>query len=272
VLTRDEQQELQIQKRTSPPSKVVHDAILNEGREELKRPTSALFWSALAAGLSMGLSLAAEGLLAAHLPETPWQPLVTKFGYTIGFLIVVLGRQQLFTENTLTAVLPLMIERSASTFLNMLRLWGVVLAGNLAGSLLFAWFAMTTNAFDEPVRREFVRIGHDAMAYTFGDVLVRGIVAGWIIALMVWLLPFAEAARFFVIVTLTYVVGIAKLSHIIAGSTETFALAIVGEKFWWEVLAGYTLPTLIGNMVGGVALVAALNHAQVVAGTRGNDE
>jgi formate/nitrite transporter FocA (FNT family) len=244
---------------------------LKEGEEELKRPSSALFWSALAAGVSMGLSMAAEGRLASHLSENPWRPLVSKFGYTIGFLIVVLGRQQLFTENTLTAVLPLMSERSGSTFVNMLRLWGIVLAGNLAGSLVFAWFAVSTNAFDEPVRREFVRIGHEAMAYGFGDVLVRGIVAGWMIALMVWLLPFAEAARFFVIVRLTYIVGIAKLSHIIAGSTETFALAVVGDKFWWEVLAGYTLPTLIGNTLGGVALVAALNHAQVVAGQRGED-
>jgi formate/nitrite transporter FocA (FNT family) len=271
LLTRDQQQELQVQKRTSPPSKVVHDAILSEGREELKRPSSALFWSALAAGLSMGLSLAAEGLLAAHLPDAPWRPLVSKFGYTLGFLIVVLGRQQLFTENTLTAVLPLMHERNGATLLNMLRLWGVVLVGNLAGSLLFSWFALSTNAFDQPVRAEFIRIGHDAMAYTFGDVAVRGIVAGWMIALMVWLLPFAEAARFFVIVTLTYVVGLARLSHVIAGSTETFALAFAGEKMWWEVLGGYTLPTLIGNTIGGVALVAALNHAQVVAGGRGED-
>jgi hypothetical protein len=162
VLTRDEQQELQVQKRTSPPSKVVHDAILSEGREDLKRPGSVLFW------------------------EPSWQPLVSRFGYAIGSLIVVLGRQRLFTENALTAVLPLMHERNGSAFLNMLRLWGVV----LAGSPLFAWFALSTNAFDETVR----------------------------------LLPFAEAARFLVI---------------IAGSTETFAL------------------------------VAALNHAQVVAGAGG---
>src|SRR3954453_15635744 len=88
--------------RASPGGEVVYKAIMREGEDELDRPSSALFWSGLAAGLSMGFSLIAEGLLRAHLPDAPWRPTVAKFGYSLGFLIVVLGRQQLFTENTLT--------------------------------------------------------------------------------------------------------------------------------------------------------------------------
>jgi formate/nitrite transporter FocA (FNT family) len=250
---------------------VVHQAILKEGCEELGRPTSALFWSALAAGLSMGLSMAAEGVLRSHLPDAPWRPLIGKLGYPVGFLVVVLGRQQLYTENTLTAVLPLMVEKRFRTLRNMLRLWGVVALGNLTGAFLFACFVMWTNAFDEGIRHEFARLGDEALAVAFGDVVVRGILAGWMIALIVWLLPFAEAARFFVIGAITYVVGLGELSHVIAGAAEVFASAAAAQKSWWDAFAGFVLPSFIGNTIGGVTLVAALNHAQVVAGGKRQD-
>src|SRR3954470_13238973 len=97
-------QEQEAQERSSPSGKVVYKAILKEGEDELERPSSALFWSGLAAGLSMGFSFLTEALLHAHLPHANWSPMVSKFGYAMGFLIVILGRQQLFTENTLTPI------------------------------------------------------------------------------------------------------------------------------------------------------------------------
>jgi formate/nitrite transporter FocA (FNT family) len=83
---------------------------------------------------------------------------------------------------------------------------------------------------------------------------------------MVWLLPAAEMARLWVIIIITYLVGLAGLSHIVAGSTEMFYLATTGAAAWGDVIVGYILPSLLGNIVGGVALVAALNYAQVVSG------
>ncbi|HYE15513.1 MAG TPA: formate/nitrite transporter family protein [Pyrinomonadaceae bacterium] len=253
-------------RRSAPSGKVVYKAILSEGESELERPSSALFWSGLAAGLSMGFSMIAEGLLQAHLPDAPWRPLVAKFGYSVGFLIVVLGRQQLYTENTLTPVLSLLQRKDASTFANVMRLWAVVLVANLLGALLVAAVASRTTAFDEPTRAAFAEIGAKAMEHDFWTTMLRGVFAGWLIALMVWLLPFAETARVWVIVIITYVVGLGNFSHIIAGSVETFALAFAGRAAWGEVFGGYVLPTLVGNTLGGVTLVATLNHAQVVSG------
>src|SRR5579862_8081883 len=97
-------EEKQVQERVAIGAHIVHETIRREGEDELKRSWSALAWSGLAAGLSMGFSLVAEGLLAAYLPNTRWQPLIAKLGYSVGFLIVTLGRQQVFTESTLTAV------------------------------------------------------------------------------------------------------------------------------------------------------------------------
>ncbi len=266
-----QKEEQEITERSSPSGKIVYKAIHKEGVDELERSSSALFWSGLAAGLSMGFSLVAEGLLRSHLPDKPWRPLIVKLGYSVGFLIVILGRQQLFTENTLTPILPLLQEKTSKCFMNVLRLWTVVLLANLLGALIFAWAVMRTNAFDGHIRHTFIEIGHDAIRNGFATTMWRGVFAGWLIALMVWLLPFAEAARIFVIIIITYVVGLGQFSHIIAGAVEVFALAAAGEKPWGTVFGGFLVPTLIGNIIGGVTLVAALNHAQVVSGEGGED-
>jgi formate/nitrite transporter FocA (FNT family) len=264
----DERQSIheEAEERSAPSGKVVYKAILGEGEDELKRPSSALFWSGLAAGLSMGFSLIAEGLLRAHLPDAHWRPMIAKFGYSIGFLIVILGRQQLFTENTLTPILPLLQRKDGKTLANVGRLWSIVLLANLIGGAAVACAVIKTPAFESSVRATFIELGQAAMSHPFGTVLIKGVFAGWLIALMVWLLPFAEAARVHVIIIITYLVGLGELSHIIAGSIEVFVLAWAGVRPWTEVLGGYVLPALIGNVLGGVTLVAALNHAQVVAG------
>jgi len=135
---KEEIEEKQIQERVSIGAHVVHETIRREGEDELNRTSSALAWSGLAAGLSMGFSLVAEGLLAAGLPHARWATLISKLGYSVGFLIVVLGRQQLYTETTLTVVLPLLSRRDMKTALSLLRLWGIVLLANLVGTYLFA--------------------------------------------------------------------------------------------------------------------------------------
>jgi formate/nitrite transporter FocA (FNT family) len=266
-----DQHDQEAQERSSPSGKVVYKAILTEGEDELKRPSSALFWSGLAAGLSMGFSLITEGLLRAHLPQARWTPLITKFGYPIGFLVVVLGRQQLFTENTLTPILPLLKKKNSETIFNVLRLWSVVLIANLVGALAIGIAVAKTNAFDPSVRESFAQLGHNAMAHGFGTVLWRSVFAGWLVALMVWLLPFAEAARVWVIIIITYLIGLGSFPHVIAGSVNVFALAAAGHKAWSEAILNYVIPSLIGNIIGGITLVAALNHAQVVAGGDGED-
>ena len=262
------QEEREAESRASPPGRVVYMAILAEGEDELERSSAQLFWSGIAAGLSMGFSLFAEALLTAHLPDQPWRMLVAKFGYCFGFLVVVLGRQQLFTENTLTPILPLLQHRSAKTLVNVLRLWWWVLLANLIGALGVAFTAVELPLFDDAVRAAILEIGRQEIGHGFATTFVRGILAGWLLALMVWLMPFAESGRIWVIVLISYLVGIGEFSHIIAGSLSVFAHAIAEKSSWLDVAGGFVAPTLLGNIVGGVTLVAALNHAQVTAGDR----
>jgi formate/nitrite transporter FocA (FNT family) len=250
-------------RRSSPAAAVVYEAIRQEGEEELGRNSAALVWSGLAAGLSMGFSFLMEALISLYVPDTEWKPLVTKFGYCIGFIIVVLGRQQLFTENTLTPVLPLLNRKDRRTLLQVFRLWTVVLTSNIAGTALFALLMHAMGHFQVELGMELTSIGMKVYASTFSATLLTGVFAGWLIALMVWLLPFAETGRVTIIVLVTYVVGLGGFAHIIAGSVNAFYILIEGGASLTVFLTHFFLPTLLGNITGGVAFVAAINHAQV---------
>lgn len=264
----NERQMEEAEHRTSVQVLVVHEAIRKDGEEELQRPVSALAWSGLAAGLSMGFSFLAQALFQAYLPPAKWTPLLTNFGYPFGFLIAIIGRQQLFTENTLTAIIPLLALRDLRTFLSVLKVWGVVLIANLAGASLFAWVIAAAPILKPELAASLTSVAAGASDVTPGIAVLRGIFAGWLIAMVVWMNAATDSSRISIIVMFTYLVGLAGLTHIVAGSVECVYLVAKGNMTWLAAIGGYMLPTLAGNILGGVALVSALNHAQVIAGAR----
>ena len=260
-------EEEEVEQRTSVKAHVVHEAVRRDGDTEFERPASALATSGLAAGLSMGFSFIGEGILRSHLPDTPWRPLVAKLGYSFGFLIVILGRQQLFTENTLTAVLPVLVRRNWISLWHMLRLWGIVLAANLLGAHIVAWVLGNTQSFPPAVQAVFAQIAHESFSVTPEQAILRGVFAGWLIAMLVWMRAAIDNGQIPLIVIVTYVVGLGGFTHVIAGSIEVLFLVMTGAVSWTGYLMRYLLPVLLGNIIGGVSMVAVVNHAQVVAGT-----
>lgn len=245
---------------------ITFEVIRRRGEEELARPLAALFFSGLAAGLSMGFSLLAEGFLHTFLPDAAWAPLVSKLGYSVGFLMVILGSQQLFTENTLTAIIPLLARRTRRALVDVAQLWVVVLAANLIGAFIFAWGIANTSVLDPAVHDSLHVIGLVAADGSFWQLVLQGIMAGWLIALMVWMLPATQGGKTAIIVLMTYLIGLGGFPHIIAGSVEVlYAVAHDGLP-WSRYLFHWVPATLLGNVIGGVALVSALNYAQVFAG------
>lgn len=262
-LSPDEEKE--VRKRSSLRAAVVFETVRREGETEVSRPALALAFSGLAAGLSMGASLVGTGVLRASLPDVPWRTLIENLGYTLGFLIVILGRQQLFTENTLTAILPVLDDPDKpKKLLQMLRLWGIVLVTNVIGAAIFAEVVANTAMFEPKVKAAFLQIGLQALHPTFGEIVWRGILAGWLIALVVWLLPAAGPQRVWIIIIITWLVGAAGLSHIIAGSVEALYVVAAGSWPWTQYVTNFLVPVFIGNCIGGVGLVAILNYGQVV--------
>src|SRR5438045_1488146 len=165
--------------RSSTTAKVVHEAIRLEGTEELERPSSSVAWSGLAAGLTMGCSMLGQGLLMAHLPDAPWRPLVAAFGYSLGFLFVTMGRQQLFTETTLTVMLPVLHKTHGVA--DVVRYWVIVFAANIVATILFAAAANIPGLFKPDQLAAFTELGRKAAEPGFGGVLLKGVLAGWLI-------------------------------------------------------------------------------------------
>jgi formate/nitrite transporter FocA (FNT family) len=250
----------QAARHSTPRALVIHEIIREEGEQELERSNTGLALSGLAGGLTMGFSFLAEALLRASLPDTPWRHSVESFGYSVGFIIVVLGRQQLFTENTLTAVLPVVTRRDLSTLLSAGRLWAIVLVANLFGTWLFAAMIHVHLVFTPDVEVALQSIAVEAIPPIFYATLLKAFFAGWLIALMVWILPSAQSARLITILIITYVVSLAHLSHIVAGSSEAAYSVLSGTATFGQYFIYFLLPTLIGNIVGGVVLVTVLNH------------
>jgi formate/nitrite transporter FocA (FNT family) len=240
---------------------VIHEIVRDQGEEELERSFNGLAWSGVAAGLSIGFSFLAQATLQAHLPDTAWRPLVSGFGYSVGFLIVILGRQQLFTETTLTAVIPALTRRNAHTTLLTLRVWAIVLTANLAATWVFAGIAAQAGVFPAPTMQAMTDLSAHALAGTFWHTMLTGGSAGWLIGLMVWLLPAADASRALIIILLTYVIAICQFPHIIAGSVEAAFGVFTGHATIGDYVFSFLIPTLLGNAAGGTILAALLNHA-----------
>lgn len=218
-----------LRERVAIGAQVVYEAVRLEGEDEMKRPAVALAWSGLAAGLSMVFSLFSEAALTRYLPQATWRPLVARAGYAVGFLIVILGRQQLFTENTLTVILPLLLHKDRTTMMKVLRLWVIVLSANIVGTFLFAAVVARGHFLEPGIQQSLMEVAATHIGPEFWTVLLRALFAGWLVALMVWMLPDAASSRVVVILIIMYLIGIASLNHVIAGSATVFYLVSVGK-------------------------------------------
>jgi formate/nitrite transporter FocA (FNT family) len=250
---------------TAPRALILHEIVREDGEAALTRTPGALALSGLAGGLSMGFSFLAQSLIRADLPDRPWAHLIDSFGYSIGFIIVILAQQQLFTESTVTAMLPVLTRRSLAVFGATARLWIIVLVANLIGTWIFAGLLLPEGIFRDDVVRTLGREAIGAVPDGFGPTFLKAVFAGWLIALMVWLLPSARSARLLTVLIVAYLVSLARLSHIVAGSVEASYAVMSGSIPVADYFVKFMAPTLLGNIVGGVALVALLNHGTVAS-------
>jgi len=253
----------EVEERSPPKAKVVHAAVVKQGEDELERPLGSLFWSGLAAGIAIMASVSAQAALHLRLPDAPWRELVAGFGYCLGFIIVILGRMQLFTEHTTVAVLPLMRERTLANLRRTLRLWGIVFLGNVLGAAIIAAGCIFLK-FQSP---EMTDAMLDVSAKLFDKgplaMMLQAVPAGFLIASVAWIRSAADDSSFWIILVLTYAIAICGFTHVIAGAAEAFLLLWSGQASLGWVLGTFLFPALAGNIVGGTGLFAMLAHAQV---------
>ncbi|KNG93232.1 formate/nitrite transporter family protein [Pseudaestuariivita atlantica] len=261
-LTREFSEREAVEQATGLSARLVFETIRREGEEELRRPALSLFWSGVAAGILISFSVLAEAALRISLPDVPWRHIVENFGYSMGFLLVILGRMQLFTENTITTVVPTVIDpRGCITCL--LQLWGIVLVANVIGAFAIATFLAHTPVLSPELSDAVTALSVHATHMEPLVGFVRGIPAGILIAALVWMLPSAQGGQVALIVLFTWLIALGDFTHIIAGSVEMAFLLVTGDLSIARATFGFFIPVLAGNVVGGTLVFTMLTWAQV---------
>ncbi|WP_339801942.1 formate/nitrite transporter family protein [uncultured Marinobacter sp.] len=245
-------------------SLTLYSIILREGEEELQRPVISLWWSGVAAGIGISTSVLVEGIIRANLgSDHPYLTLIESLGYSFGFVLVILCRLQLFTENTITVVLPILAQPTRNRFYCTARLWGIVLVANLCGTFITAAIGVHGGIFPVDTLAAILEISHHLATLTPAETFLRGIPSGFFIAAIVWMLPSAKRSEVLVIVMFTWLIAAGNFTHVIAGSNEIFTLVLTGEMNILTALIYHISPVLIGNILGGTGLFAMLTYGQV---------
>ena len=223
----------------------------------------SLWWSGVAAGIGISISILAEGILHHLFANSPNQFVIENLGYTVGFVLVIVGRLQLFTENTLSVILPLLSKPSVNMGVCIARLWGIVFAANMFGTFLAAFFSFSLQSVPPELVEGMTAISEHYAKLSPSDAFSYGIISGFIIAAIVWMKPSVKHSQILMIVIFTYLIAIGNFTHVIAGSTELFLLALQNKISVLETLS-LIGATLLGNIVGGTGLFALLAYGQVV--------
>jgi len=253
-----------------PSAQDIYEQVANNARQELGRSSVSLAISGLAGGIFMGLSALGTAIALAMLTPVggsasgPVQ-MIAKMFYPIGFIVVILGRSQLFTENTLYPVALVLAERQH--FWKTARLWCVVLPANVLGALAFATLATRTGALSPGIVRSLAQLGLETISRPTATIFWSGVMGGWIIATVAWLVSGSHSitGSVMVIFLLTYVVGLGNFAHCIAASGEVFAAVLTGQASWGAYPA-WLGPAVAGNICGGVGMVTLLEYGQVIYG------
>ena len=267
-----EHEETAIREQMPHRAPVLFEIIRRNGQEEIERPVQSLWWSGLVAGLSIGFSVLTPAMLLRYLPQAAWTEIVAQLGYSVGFVIVILSRQQLFTENVITAVVPVMAKSHLHNLLLMMRLWAIVLVANVVGATLFSVFLHYSGAINPELAAAIHKFCAPLLDMQPLDTMSRSMVSGFLIASLVWILAGYEGSRLGIIVLMTYLIALGGFNHIVAGSVEASYLLLEGSMRPGYAVTTFFIPTLLGNVIGGTVIFTLLSYGQIRGELKGADD
>ena len=251
-----------VQQELERPTAIqIYAQVAKNARQELRRPARSLAISGFAGGVTMGLTGLATAITRAELGTSGFSHFITTLLYPIGFIAVILGRAQLFTENTLYPVALVLSERRH--YLATLRLWIIVLVCNCLGTFAFAVLAVRTDALQPKYVESLAAIGAEIANHSLSTIFWSAIIGGWIIALVAWLVSGSHSisGSILLIWLLAFVVGLGHFAHCVASSGEVLS-AVLHHQLPTVSYFRWLWPAVLGNIVGGVGLVTLLEYGQ----------
>jgi formate-nitrite transporter family protein len=239
---------------------------IEAGLKEHHRSNIGLFMSSLSAGLEVGFSILLIGIIYTLFKgevSTSKLYLMMALVYPIGYIFVIIGRSELFTEHTVLATIPVL--NGEATLKSLAKMWAIIYLGNLLGGYLFGLIVLQFNIKSHLVSLDFFYFVSEKMvSYSSGNILISSIMAGWLMGTLSWLLSSAQdtLSRVLMIFLITFIISIAGLHHCIVGSIEIF-MAFFGEanKIKWKEFLKFQGISTIGNIIGGVVLVAIIKFS-----------
>ncbi len=246
---------------TSKSAGEILEAIVEDGQQELERANTGLAFSGFAAGLNISFSVVALVVVGTL---TGGIGLAAYALYPIGFLIVILARTQLFTENTVTPVAVVMVRRNLLR--NMLRMWSVVFISNILGTATFAASIFYGHILSPSALAILLEYVSTRMEYGFLTMTIKGVFGGWLVALVAWMIAASRdtISQILFVYLLVLLIPATGLVHCIADSAGVLISVFAGESTIFEYLSRFLVPATIGNTLGGVFLVTLLNYGQVI--------
>lgn len=250
---------------------------IQQGVIEINRSSSGLLISGLSAGLDVSFSLLLTTVMFTLTLNDGNSELLRSLlmanAYSVGFIFVVLGRSELFTEHTTLAVLPVLNGRSQLR--SLLRLWSLVYIGNLAGAALFSLLIVLVGPAYDIIRPEaFANAMHHNIGHEWWAITLAAVLAGWMMGLLSWLVTASRdtISQIAIVWLITASIGLAGLPHCIAGTAEVLSGVFSGQGATLVDYGCFLLWTTVGNIIGGVIFVAIIKYSHVIRETRNDDE
>jgi formate-nitrite transporter family protein len=257
------------------PLRTILSGEIGQAEEELARPRHGIFMSGVLAGSAVGTgTLAVATVLTLATGELP--PAVVSLlaanAYTIGFIVVILAHTDLFTEYTTIAILPVLLGRAGVS--SLARLWGLVYAGNLVGAAAFALLlAHLGPGLDVVDASTLERMGARLIDHAWWVVLLSGILAGWLMGLLSWLIAAGRdtISQIVFVWLVTGVLKLGELHHSVTGALDVMAAFFAGGDLPVAAAIGVLVVTVLGNAIGGVIFAVLIRYSLVVRGGKAQE-
>lgn len=238
--------------------------IIHEGEEIFKLRSKAVILSSIIAGLEIGISYflvcTLYFVLSGKIAENNTYKLFSVV-YPVGFVLVIIGKSALFTEQT--SVLALPVLNGQRRIFELIRVWGLVILGNIIGGMLFTSFiGLLAPALGLFTHETMATVGNHVVHHESWVVLLSATVAGWLMGLLNWLLnsTMNSLTRIVLIFMITGVIGFGGFHHSIVGNIEVFGAYLFGNTVSLFDYLWFLLLALSGNSIGGAIVVGLFKY------------